>query len=585
VSRIPQSLPMLEAAARYAIEGLSVFPCKKKIPLTGEGGFKNASFHADQIVEWWTKYPDAQIGLPTGEVNHLFVVDVDGPDGERAVEKMQLPETRTVQTRPGRYQLWFRQPEGGKSRCTIGELGRQLDTRGDGGYIVAPPSVHHITRQPYRVLKDLPWASAPVGLLDPHPRGTSQPSTVNSIPQGQRHRKMLSIAGALWARDLSREIVLDQLQTANRLCVPPLDAGEIQKIADYVGGKPAGFPGQRPAETCSELELESFGDVQSESVRWLWNQRIPLGKLTIFAGDPGKGKSLVTVDIAARLSRGALFPDGARCTLGDTIFLSAEDDAADTIRPRLDAAEADVSRIHRVKAVRVMLGDGGTGESVFSLERDIEKLDDAIGKIPDTKLLVIDPVSAYMGKVDTHRDAEIRRVLAPLVDLASRRRVAAVGVMHLKKADTSALLRVGGSIGFVAAARVVWGFGEDPDTPDTRIMVAVKNNLAPLGNGLAYAISAVGEAPRIVWRPGVITLDANTVLSAERGEGHARGSRRADAETWLIGLLTPGEEMPVAKIMQKATTMKFSWRTVEQAKKECGVRAVKRGRGWAWVLA
>ncbi len=585
MSRIPQSLPMLEAAARYAIEGLSVFPCKKKIPLTGEGGFKNASFHADQIVEWWTKYPDAQIGLPTGEVNHLFVVDVDGPDGERAVEKMQLPETRTVQTRPGRYQLWFRQPEGGKSRCTIGELGRQLDTRGDGGYIVAPPSVHHITRQPYRVLKDLPWASAPVGLLDPHPRGTSQPSTVNSIPQGQRHRKMLSIAGALWARDLSREIVLDQLQTANRLCVPPLDAGEIQKIADYVGGKPAGFPGQRPAETCSELELESFGDVQSESVRWLWNQRIPLGKLTIFAGDPGKGKSLVTVDIAARLSRGALFPDGARCTLGDTIFLSAEDDAADTIRPRLDAAEADVSRIHRVKAVRVMLGDGGTGESVFSLERDIEKLDDAIGKIPDTKLLVIDPVSAYMGKVDTHRDAEIRRVLAPLVDLASRRRVAAVGVMHLKKADTSALLRVGGSIGFVAAARVVWGFGEDPDTPDTRIMVAVKNNLAPLGNGLAYAISAVGEAPRIVWRPGVITLDANTVLSAERGEGHARGSRRADAETWLIGLLTPGEEMPVAKIMQKATTMKFSWRTVEQAKKECGVRAVKRGRGWAWVLA
>src|SRR5208283_2021212 len=164
---------------------------------------------------------------------------------------------------------------------------------------------------------------------------------------------------------------------------------------------------------------------------WLWNQRIPLGKLTIFAGDPGKGKSLVTVDVAAHLSKGENFPDGSRCSVGDTIFLSAEDDAADTVRPRLDAAGADVSRIHRVKAVKVTLADGGTGDSIFSLERDLEKLDEAIGRIPSTQLIVIDPVSAYMGKVDTHRDAEIRRVLAPLADVASRRSVGVVGIMHL----------------------------------------------------------------------------------------------------------------------------------------------------------
>ena len=396
---------------------------------------------------------------------------------------------------------------------------------------------------------------------------------------------MLSIAGALRARGLSREIVLSQLQSANRLCIPPLDAAEIQKIADYVGGKLAGFPGQSPMETCAELELESFRDVQSESVRWVWYQRIPLGKLTIFAGDPGKGKSLVTVDVAAHLSKGANFPDGSRCSVGDTIFLSAEDDAADTIRPRLDAAGADVSRVHRVKAVRVTLADGNTGDSIFSLERDLEKLDEAIGKVPATQLIVIDPVSAYMGKVDTHRDAEIRRVLAPLADLASRRRVGIVGVMHLKKADTSALLRVSGSIGFVAAARTVWGFGEDPDSPGTRLMVPIKCNLAQLGNGLAYRIESIGETPRIAWQRGAITLDANVALSAQRGEGPTRGARRADAEKWLLDLLTPGEEMPVARIMLEAATMSFSWRTIEQAKKECRIRAVKRGRGWAWVLA
>jgi len=577
---------MLEAAVKYALDGLAVFPCAKKTPLTGEGGFRNASLDATQILQWWTENPDAQIGLPTGEVNHLFVIDIDGPEGERAVEKIGLPETFTVATRPGRYQFWFRQPEGRKSKCTAGVLGPQLDTRGDGGYVVAPPSIHHVTGKPYRVVKDIPWAPAPIELLEPHKSSAAGTTGADAIPKGRRHQTMLAIAGALRARGLSRETVLTQLQITNeKQCVPPLEDAEIQKLADYVGAKPTGFPGQRPIEICAEVEMESFRDVRAEAVRWLWNQRIPLGKLTIFAGDPGKGKSLVTIDIAARLSRGTRFPDGAPCGVGDAVFLSAEDDPADTIKPRLDAAGANDSRVHRVKAVKVTLGDGGTGESVFSLERDIEKLDAAIGKIASTQLLVIDPVSAYMGKIDTHRDAEIRRVLAPLAELASRRRVAVVGVMHLKKGDTSALLRVSGSIGFVAAARVVWGFGEDPDTPENRVMVGVKNNLAPLGNGLAYRIEAVGENPRIVWQQGTVTLDANAVLSVERGERNGRGARRGDAEGWLLALLAPGEEVPVSTIMTEAHNVQFSWRTIEQAKKECGVRAVKRGRIWAWVLA
>ncbi len=577
---IPKTAPMLEAASRYAIEGLSVFPCEKKIPLTGPGGFKNASVHADQIVKWWTENPNAQIGLPTGEINHLFVLDIDGPDGERTVQRMKLPPTRTIETRPGRFQLWFKQPDGVTTKCTAGELAPQLDTRGDGGYVIAPPSIHHQTKKPYRVVLDVPMAPVPRELLTVPTMGQAQSSIGDGIPEGQRHRTILSFVGSCRVRGMSAESILASARVLNQeKCNPPMADVELQRLAGWVAKKPAGFPGQRPTETSAEIEMESFCDVHAEAVQWLWNQRIPLGKLTIFAGDPGKGKSLVTVDIAARLSRGTAFPNGARSNVGDTIFLSAEDDAADTIRPRLDAAGADVSRVRRVKAVRVTLGDGATGESVFSLERDLEKLDAAIGKIPDTQLLVIDPVSAYMGRVDTHKDAEIRRVLAPLAELASRRRVAVVGVMHLKKGDTSALLRVSGSIGFVAAARVVWGFGEDPDVPETRIMVAVKNNLAPLGNGLAYRIEADGASPRIVWQQGAVTLDANAVLSAERGE------RRADAEAWLVGLLTAGEEKSVSEIMAAAATMKFSWTTVERAKKGCGVRAVKRGRQWFWVLA
>jgi putative DNA primase/helicase len=577
---------LIDAAAAYALRGLAVFPCEKKIPLTGTGGFKNATLDAAKIAEWWTANPTAQIALPTGEINHLFVVDVDGPEGERAAAALNLPETFTVATRPGRYQFWFRQPDGARSKCTAGVLGPQLDTRGDGGYVIAPPSIHHATHKPYTIVRDVPWAPAPIELLEPRAVPSSNSPTTDTIAQGRRHRTLLGIAGALRARGLSRETVLAELESANaRLCIPPLDMGEIQKLADYVGSKPAGFNGQRPQETSAEVQLESFHDVRAESVRWLWARRIPLGKLTIFAGDPGKGKSLITVDVAARLSRGATFPDGARCEVGDTIFLSAEDDAADTIRPRLDAAGADVRRVHRVKAVRVTLGDGTTGESCFSMERDLERLESAIAEISTTRLLVIDPVSAYMGRIDTHRDAEIRRVLAPLAELASRRRVAVVGVMHLKKGETSALLRVSGSIGFVAAARVVWGFGEDPDAPETRVMVAVKNNLAPLGNGLAYRIEAFGETPHVVWQEGNVTLDADAVLSVERGEHYERGARRDDASDWLLGLLTPGEEKPVAEIVAAAEKTDFSWRTIERVKRQCKVRAVKHGGFWSWVRA
>jgi hypothetical protein len=443
---------MLDAAIKYALDGLAVFPCEKKIPLTGPGGFKNASLDVARIAKWWSEKPDAQIGLPTGEINHLFVIDSDGPEGERAAGKLKLPETFTVATRPGRYQLWYFLPDGARSKCSAGVLGAQIDTRGTGGYVIAPPSIYHETGKPYRVVKDIPWAPAPAELLEPRRPAAIDAAGTDAIQQGRRHQAMLSIAGALRARRLSPEIVLAQLRIVNeRQCVPPLDDAELQKLAQYVGTKPAGFPGQRPQETSAEVELECFREITAEPVCWLWNQRIPLGKLTLFVGDPGKGKSLVTCDVAARMSRGIAFPDGAPCRVGDTIFLSAEDDAADTIRPRLDAAGAEVGRIHRVKAVKVILSDGGTGESAFSLERDLDRLEDAVKKIPSTQMLVVDPLSAYMGKIDTHRGAEIRRVIAPLSDFAARRRVGVVGVMHLKKSETSALLRVSGSIGFVAA--------------------------------------------------------------------------------------------------------------------------------------
>jgi hypothetical protein len=576
---------MVTAALAYAKKGLAVFPCDKKIPLIPRG-FKAASKDQNQILTWWGDYPDAQVALPTGKINHLFVLDIDGPRGSEAAAKMKLPETFTVETRPGRQQLWFRQPDGIETKCSASVLAEQLDTRGDGGYVVAPPSVHHESGLPYRITKNLPLADVPAFLIEPKKNGTQSSNGVDEILKGHRHQTMLSIAGALRARGLSPGMVLAQLEVTNlRQCRPPLEDSELQKLANFVGSKPVGFPGSRPMETSASVEIESFSRVTPSQLLWLWKKRVPLGKLTLFVGDPGQGKSLVTIDIAARVSRGIAFPDGTASTTGDVVFLSAEDDAGDTQLPRLLAAGADISRIHRVKAVKVTLADGATGESMFQLERDIEKLDEALAKIPQTQLLVIDPVNAYMGKIDTHRDAEVRRILGPLADMAARRRIAVNGVMHLKKSEASALLRVSGSIGFVAAARAVWGFGEDPDTPGSRVMVNVKNNLAVIGDGLAYRIEAIDDVPRIVWQEGTIHADANVVLSSDPREKERRGERQSEAEQWLCGLLGSGEEKAVGEIIEAAQKAEMVWRTVERAKKECGIRAVKRGRQWFWVMA
>jgi putative DNA primase/helicase len=582
--------PMLEGAIYYAAKGLTVFPCEKKIPLTGAGGFKNATLDAEQIHKWWTEYPTAQIGVPTGHVNSLIVLDVDGPEGMAWLMEKSIPATREVETSPGHRQYWFHLPEGKNARCSAGVLAPQIDVRAEGGYVIAPPSIHHESGKPYRFLRNIARAEAPDWLFEPGKQnGNGHHSHAGElvIHEGEgRHREALRLAGGLRARGANAAAILTALEIfSSQHCRPPLEQKWMEKTANYINSKPAGFHGQKN-ETSAEVELQSFREIVPEAVTWLWRDRVALGKLNLFVGEPSEGKSLATVDIAARLSRGREFPDGAPGEIGDSIILSAEDGAADTIRPRLDTAGADVSRVHRIKAVKVVLSDGEKSESTFSLERDMEKLDEAIAKSPAIRLLVIDPLSAYMGRADTWKDGETRRVLTPLAELADRRRVAVVGIMHLTKRDASALTRVSGSIAFVAAARVVWGFGKHPDNPETRVMVPVKNNLAPLGGGLAYRVEAKANVPFIVWETGSVAVDANDVLATDSREGREGRSTRAEAMDWLTSMLAEGAQ-PVTAIQERAKEDGMSWATVRRAKSSLQIRAYKIsiGGGWAWEMS
>jgi hypothetical protein len=582
--------PMLEAAIGYCSDGLSVFPCKDKKPLT-INGFKAASLDASQIHEWWEKWPDAQVALPTGSVNNLFVLDVDGPDGERVTASLNLPETFTVATREGHFQMWFRQPEGTRSKCTTRVLGPEIDTRGDGGYVIAPPSIHHETGKPYRILKRLPWAVAPAAILEPRKSpatGHGHESISLDVHEGQgRHKALLSMAGSMRARGCDANTVLASLKLFNdQFCHPPVEQSWLEKTARYIDSKPAGSRGVQMQEASVDVELKSFSQIAPESVSWIWSGRIPAAKLSLFVGNPAAGKSLATIDIAARVSSGRAFPDGATCVRGDVLILTSEDGIADTVRPRLDAAGADVSRVHCIESVKVTRTDGQIVDSSFSLQRDLANLEKAFEKNPGFKLIIFDPLSAYLGSVNSWRDSEVRALLTPLCEFAERTGVANVGIMHLRKSETDAMLRVSGSIAFVAAARAAWGFGPDPEDPSRRIMTPVKSNLSAATTSLGYQIvSNAAGVPYLEWDASPRDVDAEEVLGVSAKERKERASRQEEAGEWLRELLNDGP-VQTETIEAEARKSRISWRTLRRAKDRLGVQHHKSSIGgkYYWEL-
>jgi putative DNA primase/helicase len=320
--------------------------------------------------------------------------------------------------------------------------------------------------------------------------------------------------------------------------------------------------------------LRCFTDIAPKPLRWLWAGRIPLGKLTLLIGDPGLGKSLLTADVASRVSRGTSLPDGAPCEVGSVIFLSAEDDAADTIRPRLDAAGADVSRVHILEAVRVQLTDGSLTEKPFNLETDSAVLERALHEHPDVRLIVIDPISAYLGGVDSHSNAEVRGILAPLTALAARFGVAMLCVTHLRKSAGAAIYRAISSIAFAAAARAVWAVASDPEDGDRRLLLAVKQNLSASAGGLAFRIETQNDVPRLTWEPGAVALAANEVLG--NVDMQQDQSERREAKEWLKDFLADGP-VAVKKIQAEAKAAGHSWITVRRAKQGLSVVVSKNG--------
>jgi putative DNA primase/helicase len=346
---------------------------------------------------------------------------------------------------------------------------------------------------------------------------------------------------------------------------------------------------ERP-EITTRLRATRLSDVMPARVRWLWEGRIPQGKLSLLSGDPGLGKSFLTLDLTAHVTCGLSWPDGAPGPeAGGVILFSAEDDVTDTIRPRLDAAGADVSRVIAVNGVDWAGSESQvSGTRSVDFARDLPMLRHLATENPGVRLIIVDPISAYCGKTDSHNNAEVRAMLAPLAEMAAELGIAVVAVTHLAKGSGGkALYRSMGSLAFAAAARAVWYVTKDRDDPARRLFLPAKMNLCRDPSGLAYRIVGDGICePRIDWEQDPVPLTADDALAAET-EAAIDSTDREQVVDWLKEVLDAGP-LPARDVQAQARECGFSSATLRRAKKDVGVLVTREGYGkegkWRWKL-
>jgi len=309
-------------------------------------------------------------------------------------------------------------------------------------------------------------------------------------------------------------------------------------------------PAQETQEEENSMKYVCMNDVEEQAIDWVWPEKIARGELCIIAGEPGASKTMIAVDLAARVSIGDTVPLGLeRICKGNVVFLTSENDPAKVLRPRLVGAGADLSKVFLISSSLTEKDkDGKKKKKHVALAEDAEKIGRIMGEIKDVVLLIIDPISEYMGKKDANNNADVRDMLATLTDHVRSHNVAILAIAHFnKKTDvTSASSRINGSIGFAGAARTAFAVGkvvkeedEEDDGQEEKYFSMVKNNLSADKGGYIYTVQSHNyykdgveiKTARIKWLR-LMDEEADAMLAKASGRGRP-SSARDKCKEWL----------------------------------------------------
>lgn len=388
---------------------------------------------------------------------------------------------------------------------------------------------------------------------------------------------MASLVGYMLSKGFDKEAIIAAVHVQNELTFcPPLSVQEVDSVIASITKKPAGTP---VVKEQPKLKITKMKNVQAKKANWLWPGRFPKGKLAVVAGDPGLGKSYLTLDIASRVSLGGPWPDAGTAPLGNVLFITAEDGLEDTVVPRLDSLGANQDRIY---AIGISVDDNGKDVSL-TLDKHLQQIEDEIVTY-SAVLLIIDPVLALTGKTDTHKAADVRAILTPLSAVAERTDCAVIAILHLNKnsKEGNALYRVNSSLDFVAAARSVMVVGEHPNDSESRVLASMKANLSAKPDSLAFHIDSQGL---FTWE-GAVNLDASSVLNLVNAEGKTISDKAKD---FLTEILNDGPK-PATDVLGEALKNGFSESTLIRVAKALGIQkyrvgGIAKNGHWEWSLS
>ncbi len=554
-------------------------------------GIKDATKTAEGYKALCKGRRNLNVGIVTSD--DFFVTDIDGLVGEEALAKAcpNLPKTLTCKTGRGRH-LFFRRPKG--VRIKSHPVLPKVDCKADGGCVVGAGSRHASGNLYSWVDPNAPIADAPEELLalvcDPPRDLSKKPTKAENTNRSFAPHRAPATAALMSSEGGRNQTIFDsacQLRREGRTeeeifailrlrAEPDFPEDEIRRTI-----KSAIKTVDKEIKTgASHAAIVVRGDaITPKAIDFLWDGFFAKGKVHVFAGVGGEGKSTAAFSFAATITTGGRWPDGRICKPGNVMIWSGEDQDDDTILPRFIGAGGDTKKVFIVKGV-----GAGEEERAFDPSIDLPTLRPLIEE-HNIVFLIIDPlVSAIAG--DSHKNAETRRGLQPLVDLGRDFGVCIFGISHFSKntQGNRPLERITGSLAVGAACRVAFACARDAETGE-RIFCRVKSNIGPDGGGFRFSLEQVEieggiSAQRVVWGSPIEGSATKILDEAETG-------KKPSAEDFLREALAGGA-VSSADLQERAREVGIGWRSVETAKKRLGIVVRRSGYGkggrWFWSM-